>query len=253
MTHRTSNAFSLVELLVVVAIIALLVTMLLPSLQRGVELARRTACRTNCREIPKACKLYALENRYHLGGTARALPNVGTASGNWSSGPSANRECLRLLIVHEFLSPGSVLCPSIDKDQLDHFNNGDPCAYAFLSMVGRTLSLSNAPPSVVLVGDRNPRFDPGSGSPKAAELHQNSKSHKITGMAREGQNIGRLDESAEWITSPVTETRKDAGGSEYLDYIYEPGTGAGANGVATGLTAGSEVIYSSFEDVFLLN
>lgn len=57
------GAFSLVELLVVVAIIAVLVSLLLPALAAAREKARRTACRGNLRQFMIALHVYANDNR----------------------------------------------------------------------------------------------------------------------------------------------------------------------------------------------
>ncbi|MCK4623837.1 MAG: type II secretion system protein, partial [Phycisphaerae bacterium] len=59
---RQQKAFTLVELLVVVAIIALLVSILLPSLGLAKEAARRVTCSTNLRNLGLAANLYASEN-----------------------------------------------------------------------------------------------------------------------------------------------------------------------------------------------
>jgi len=53
------RAFTLVELLVVVAIIAVLAAMLLPALARAKEAGKRTLCGSNLRQIQMAFVLYA--------------------------------------------------------------------------------------------------------------------------------------------------------------------------------------------------
>jgi prepilin-type N-terminal cleavage/methylation domain-containing protein len=55
-------AFTLVELLVVVAIIALLLSILLPSLNKARDLARMTACLSNARQLGLANVAYASEH-----------------------------------------------------------------------------------------------------------------------------------------------------------------------------------------------
>ncbi|MGF1634642.1 MAG: type II secretion system protein [Phycisphaerae bacterium] len=58
-----NNAFTLVELLVVVGIIALLVGILLPSLSAATEKARQANCLSNLRQLHTAFVLYAHDNR----------------------------------------------------------------------------------------------------------------------------------------------------------------------------------------------
>ena len=56
--HR--EAFTLVELLVVVAIIAILVSVLLPTLQDAIEIARQSSCRMHLKALHKAWTEYCL-------------------------------------------------------------------------------------------------------------------------------------------------------------------------------------------------
>ncbi len=60
---RLARAFTLVELLVVVAIIAVLIALLLPALNKAREQANRVACLGNLRQIGLAAVMYAGENR----------------------------------------------------------------------------------------------------------------------------------------------------------------------------------------------
>jgi len=62
----TSESFTLVELLVVVAIIAMLVAILMPALQRARASAKATRCQANLHSIGGAIKGYMLEyNDYY--------------------------------------------------------------------------------------------------------------------------------------------------------------------------------------------
>ncbi|MBI1372991.1 MAG: prepilin-type N-terminal cleavage/methylation domain-containing protein [Phycisphaera sp.] len=66
--HRDSRprGFSLIEMLVVVAIIVVLVTILLPVLSQAEEQGRMTVCLARLRQIHIASKQYANENRHLL-------------------------------------------------------------------------------------------------------------------------------------------------------------------------------------------
>ena len=60
LNHR--QGFTLVELLVVVAIVAILASLLLPALSRAKERGRRAVCLSNLSQILKACTMYAMDN-----------------------------------------------------------------------------------------------------------------------------------------------------------------------------------------------
>lgn len=63
---RRVAAFTLIEVLVVVAIIALLVSILLPALRRARELSRRAVCLSNLHQQGLGMNAYASENNSYL-------------------------------------------------------------------------------------------------------------------------------------------------------------------------------------------
>jgi prepilin-type N-terminal cleavage/methylation domain-containing protein len=62
MTDKTHRAFTLVELLIVIAIIALLVALLFPALSKLDIIKKETACQRNLREIQRVFAAYAAMN-----------------------------------------------------------------------------------------------------------------------------------------------------------------------------------------------
>lgn len=79
--RRRNDAFTLVELLLVVALIALLLALLTPSLNRAKELARTANCAANLSQLHKAFLNYAGDERGKLPDTG--LLRLDTTSGGY--------------------------------------------------------------------------------------------------------------------------------------------------------------------------
>lgn len=62
MKRRTHNAFTLIELLIVISIILILTTMLVPSLRAAKELAQAAQCQSNLHDLGVAMGMYHTEN-----------------------------------------------------------------------------------------------------------------------------------------------------------------------------------------------
>src|SRR4051812_16213592 len=83
--HRR-NAFTLIELLVVIAIIAILAAILFPVFAQAREMARKTSCLSNCKQVCLASLMYLQDYDETLNGPAqRRCGNTGptTYSNNW--------------------------------------------------------------------------------------------------------------------------------------------------------------------------
>ncbi len=153
------KGFTLIELLVVVAIIALLIAILLPSLARARELARRSMCASNLRQVGLALNTYAKDNEERfpaLGSPGSSDDMIGTDaddSGNevtddpfncaWrnlddnavddpfdpggaDNDPGNTRtvsSCLWLLNSYGLATPQLFVCPSVKTKQN---SGGDP-------------------------------------------------------------------------------------------------------------------------------
>lgn len=87
MKTRLATAFTLIELLTVIAIIGILAAILIPVLGSVREQAKRAACVSNLRQIGIACHLYAAENDDRL--------PPGGGSWSWDVHPEAMEALLR--------------------------------------------------------------------------------------------------------------------------------------------------------------
>ena len=65
MTCSRLRAFTLVELLVVVAVITVLLAMLTPAMDSAVYTAEKVRCLSNQRTLVHGCIVYATDNRAH--------------------------------------------------------------------------------------------------------------------------------------------------------------------------------------------
>ena len=94
--HSGRTAFTLVELLVVIAIIAMLVTLLLPAVQSAREAARRAQCSNKVRQLVLACINYESANQHYPAGSVnRDMETINDCGGG--DGPGEAPWTVRVL------------------------------------------------------------------------------------------------------------------------------------------------------------
>jgi type II secretory pathway pseudopilin PulG len=91
---KRERAFTLVELLVVIASIGILVALLLPAVQAAREAARRSQCQNNLRQLALAIQNYVDSNQ-------GALPPGGVTEGACCGTPSGTSWSISILPFHE--------------------------------------------------------------------------------------------------------------------------------------------------------
>lgn len=116
--RRDKSGFTLIEVLVVVAIIALLVAVLIPSLARAREQAKRTLCAHNQKQMLTGIHMYAAGNGGWIpnstkGFNASLTWMVWDNTVSWSGGPIIGYVHHGLLYkTHQIKDPQVFYCPS---------------------------------------------------------------------------------------------------------------------------------------------
>ena len=154
---NSKRGFTLIELMVVIAVIAILAALVLPSLSRAKDTARRTSCVSNLRQVSLAIYLYADDCSDSL----PVLPDTNP----YPNGVGAYYKQL----VKGYLNltgPASpeekvFICPSdpIFHTKIGHaftsytFNGYETGSGAIARITGKKLSAINNPTKAVLAGE----------------------------------------------------------------------------------------------------
>jgi prepilin-type N-terminal cleavage/methylation domain-containing protein len=170
--HQTSNiksGFTLVELLVVLAILGVLVGLLLPAIQATREASRRTQCQNNLRQIGVALQLYHNQALAFPTGCVewRNFGNTTDRQLAWSVYllPFIEHQTLfnQLDLTKSFDDPANAvgasvrlpvyLCPSSEMSDRRLLGGRGPCHYG--GIYGERINSPNSPPKGTMLIDRS--------------------------------------------------------------------------------------------------
>jgi prepilin-type N-terminal cleavage/methylation domain-containing protein/prepilin-type processing-associated H-X9-DG protein len=128
---RSERGFTLIEILVVVAIIALLISILLPSLSRARAQARFVTCQSNIRQVMMGFLVYATENKNRLPGHGK------DAGADWLGGSNQGGPALQPKNGTIFRQMGKTAaaytCPDDVAKRAYPVNGQKACDYSYTS------------------------------------------------------------------------------------------------------------------------
>lgn len=223
---RRSAAFTLIELLIVIAIIAILVALILPAIAKARETARTTICTSNVRQVTLALTTYAADYKVMPGTYWQGPQNLDWCGRNnvaYTSNPSQFTHPLQSSVLYDYLSQADRIleCPSARRASNNFFDYTMIIRFAGARMdLPWRVSYPERPenagsprrefPAIPLIIEEhdlfyNQSFDDGSfaGTDQFSTRHGVRKAGSDAGGRGGACNIGYLDGSVGLFKAPV--------------------------------------------------
>jgi len=192
-SHR--KAFTLIELLIVIAIIAILAAMLLPALSKAKDKASRTICVNNQKQMALANSMYTNDNREYM-----AYPDWGnsypgwlyTASGGNPPDPTNGVTAYKTGLWFTYMpNPKSYICPVDIKSKYysqrankmsSYIMNGAVCGYGEETPANLTCKITDvwSPMCFLMWEPDENNTAAGGGGPIGAFAYNDASSYPTT-------------------------------------------------------------------------
>ena len=181
--HRTTRGFTLIQLLVVIAVITILAALVMPAMMRAVSLSERTRCSSNMGQILRGCFIYANQN-------SRYFPNAKPGrTGYGDDDLSRLYDGNYVKNLKTFACPATEDNPEKSEDLRRKATEGGKMSYEYW-------------------GEYNPRISMPGIRAGVCTVIMDEDGYHINGETdgdnhgAEGANMGFFDSHVQWLSAP---------------------------------------------------